>query len=223
MGHLHCLIAFDLDGTLIDSRRDLADSANELIAAHGGAPLDVDAITRMVGGGAALLVRRAFDVAGVPHPPDAVPRFLDIYDRRLLTHTTPYAGISDMLRRARAAGSLALLTNKPIAPTERLIDAFGWRELFTRVVGGDGPYPRKPDPASLRALMADVGATPETTLMVGDSITDHETAQRAGTACCLVAFGFETFPRERFTERDVLAWDAGELGTIIERFAHDAR
>ncbi len=92
MGHLHRLIAFDLDGTLIDSRRDLAESANDLVVELGGTPLPEDDIAGMVGEGASMLVRRALTAARVEEPADAVARFLEFYDRRLLNHTRAVPG-----------------------------------------------------------------------------------------------------------------------------------
>ena len=88
------LVVFDLDGTLVDSRRDLADAANALIVEHGGAPLDVDRVAGMVGEGAALLVRRALAAAGVERNDfgAALTRFLELYDERLLVHTRLYEG-----------------------------------------------------------------------------------------------------------------------------------
>ncbi len=103
VGHLHRLIAFDLDGTLIDSRRDLADSANQLIEELGGQPLTEEQIGGMVGEGAALLVRRALMAAGRGERAHALERFLEIYDERLLNHTRVYDGVADVVRR-RAAG-----------------------------------------------------------------------------------------------------------------------
>jgi len=221
VGHVHRLIAFDLDGTLIDSRRDLADSANDLIVELGGAPLSEEAIGRMVGEGAAVLVRRALAAVHVPEPPDAVARFLAIYDRHLLNHTRAYDGVVDAVRRARELGRVVVLTNKPRRPSEVILDGLGLRDLFAEVVGGDGPYARKPDPQPLLALMAGADATPETTLMVGDSGIDHETALRAGVQCCLCAFGygFQNFPRERLTGRELIAQDTAGLVEAIDRFA----
>ena len=89
MGHLHRLIAFDLDGTLIDSSRDVADSANDLIQELGGTPLATDTIVAMVGEGAGKLVERALETAHLPTPPDALARFLAFYDQRLLNHIVP--------------------------------------------------------------------------------------------------------------------------------------
>ena len=164
------LIVFDLDGTLIDSRRDLADSANQLIHELGGSPLPEEAIGQMVGEGAAVLVRRALAAARVPETSAALPRFLDIYDDRLLMHTRAYDGITEVLQAVRPHARLAVLTNKPARPSDRILVGLGLRELFDEVIGGDGPWPRKPDPASLLAMIERSGATQETTLLVGDSI-----------------------------------------------------
>jgi phosphoglycolate phosphatase len=190
VGDLHRLTVFDLDGTLVDSRRDLADSANTLIVELGGSPLTEDAIGRMVGEGAATLVRRAMAAAGLRDVRTALPRFLEIYDTRLLHHTRPYDGITDAVRDARTLGRVAVLTNKPRKATDTILEGLGLADLFDAVVGGDGPLPRKPDPASLQQLMATFGASPRRTVMVGDSWVDYETARAAGTAICLTRYGF---------------------------------
>ena len=221
VGDLHRLIAFDLDGTLVDSRRDLADSANELISELGGSPLPEEAIARMVGEGAAVLVRRALSAAGVTDVRAAVQRFLEIYDTRLLRHTRVYPGMEEAVRFARTLGRVAVLTNKPLGPSEQILEALGIRDLFDFVVGGDGPMPRKPDPSSLKALIHEAGAAPATSMLVGDSKIDHETAVRAGVRCCIVSFGFgyETFPENRLRPDDRVAADAGALRDVLTRFA----
>jgi phosphoglycolate phosphatase len=222
--HLHRrLIAFDLDGTLIDSRRDLANSANELIAELGGAPLSEDAVGRMVGEGAGVLVRRALTAAGFGDVPGALQRFLDIYDRRLLDYTRPYGGIEDVVRTARERARVVVLTNKPLVPSARILEALGMRELFDDVVGGDNALGRKPEPAALQALMRDSGADRTTTLMVGDSAIDHETARRAGVQACIVSygFGFVNFPQDRLSSADWVVPDVTALGGAIERFLRD--
>lgn len=220
MGHLQRLIAFDLDGTVVDSRRDLADSANDLITERGGAPLSEDAIARMVGEGAALLVRRALTAAHITDIGGALARFLEIYDTRLLNHTRVYEGMDDAVRLARTFGRVAILTNKPLAPTERILEGLGLRELFDDVTGGDGPLGRKPDPASLQELMRAAGATAATTLLVGDSAIDHETAVRAGVRCCLVSFGFghHNFDRSLLRADDWVAASADELRGVLTQF-----
>ena len=231
MGDLRRLIVFDLDGTLIDSRTDLADAANTLIAERGGAPMSHDEIGRMVGDGAAMLVKRALTAAGLPVTGTSVPRFLELYDERLLATTKPYPGILDALASLRPVAQLAVLTNKPLAPTQRLLDALGLAPFFAATVGGDGRFPRKPDPASLLHLAALFGTEPRHTVMVGDSWIDYSTARAAGTAVCLAryGFGFETFPRAELRGDEALVDQPAEfaavLKEILERPAagHDPR
>jgi phosphoglycolate phosphatase len=225
VGHLHRLIAFDLDGTLIDSRRDLADAANALIVEYGGAPLREAAIGRMVGEGAALLVKRALEAAGLGVREGALERFLEIYDASLLNHTRLYAGVTDAVRRARQHARVTVLTNKPADPSERILVALGVRDLFDEVIGGDGPHPRKPDPAGLRAMMQVAAADPAETMLVGDSAIDLETARRAGVQCCLVSygFGFQNLPPERLNGSEFVVEDSAALTRAIERFVNGGR
>jgi phosphoglycolate phosphatase len=223
VGHLHRLIAFDLDGTLIDSRRDLAESANQLIEEYGGQPLTEEQIGGMVGEGAGLLVRRAMRAAGRGERAHALERFLEIYDQRLLNHTRLYDGIADVVRLARAGARLTVLTNKPLAPTERILAALGLRDVFDQVVGGDGPHPRKPDPSALHAMMTSAGVATRDTLLVGDSAIDLETARRAGVSCCLVSYGFGFRPELRKPAPDVrVVDDARELSRAIGAFTNPA-
>lgn len=218
VGHLHHLIAFDLDGTLIDSRRDLTDSANQLIEELGGQLLTEEQIGGMVGEGAALLVRRALQAAGRGERAHALERFLEIYDERLLNHTRVYDGLAEVVRQAHGRARLTVLTNKPAKPTERILAGLGLREVFDEVIGGDGPYRRKPDPAGLQAMMTAANTAPENTLLVGDSAIDLETARRAGVSCCLVSYGFG-FRRELLEQRGSsvrVAADAAELRHAID-------
>jgi len=189
---VYALYVFDLDGTLVDSRRDLADSANELLEQCGAPPIDEIEIGRMVGDGAAALVARVFAAAALVQPPDALARYLAIYDRRLLTHTRAYDGIPDVLDRLGARAPLAVLTNKPLASTRRLLAGLDLARFFpeSMVIGGDGPFPRKPDPRSLKHLAALAGAPIATTLLVGDSAIDFRTARGAGASICLARYGF---------------------------------
>ncbi len=186
------LYVFDLDGTLVDSRRDLADSANELLETCGAPPLTEEHVGRLVGDGAATLVARVFAARGIAPPPDALERFLAIYDRRLLDHTRPYPGIPDVLSTLSARAPLAVLTNKPLASTRRILEALDLARAFdaAAVLGGDGPLPRKPDPAGLRHLAATANVAVSSTLLIGDSSVDLRTARNAGSALCLARYGF---------------------------------
>jgi phosphoglycolate phosphatase len=202
------LIVFDLDGTLIDSRRDLADAANLLLASCGGGPLAEQDIGRMVGDGAATLVARVFEASGLERPPDALERYLAIYDRRLLNHTHPYPGMTDVLGVLAMRATLAVLTNKPLASARRILEGLDLARHFAEdaVIGGDGPFPRKPDPAGLRHLRASADVPVESTLFVGDSVTDWRTARAALTPVCLAryGFGYEGFPAHEIGPTDRL-------------------
>jgi phosphoglycolate phosphatase len=185
------LVVFDLDGTLVDSHRDLAEATNGLLAELGGSPLSHDVITSLVGEGAAVLVRRALERAGLdPETPDALERFLAHYDARLLDTTRPYAGMIETVSALRTKYRLAVLTNKPERPTSEILKGLAMDALFSDVIGGDSPHGRKPNPAGLLDLIARAEVTPAETLLVGDSPVDLETARRAGTHICLARYGF---------------------------------
>ncbi|MDP1569469.1 MAG: HAD-IA family hydrolase [Vicinamibacterales bacterium] len=212
------LLVFDLDGTLIDSAEDLAASASELATSLGGRSLDVAEVVGMVGEGAALLVRRALTAAGVaPDAPDALARFLAIYDRRLLDRTRPYDGIPDVLAELAPMASMAVLTNKPLAPSRRILEGLGLAGYFPHVIGGDGPFPRKPDPAGLRALAALAAGQP--VLLVGDSPVDAATAAAAPAAFALASYGFGV---ARFTtppDTPFVLTLPSDLPPIVDRLA----
>ncbi len=188
------LVVFDLDGTLVDSRQDLAESTNAVLKSYGAAPLPLERVVMMVGEGARVLVQRALTAAGLERDEagvdEALDRFHACYRLRLLATTRPYDGIDEMLSRAATLAELAVLTNKPLAPAQRLIEAFGWSSHFISIIGGDGEAPRKPDPAGLRQLMSLAGVGPSSTMLVGDSMVDVQTARRAGTAMCVARYGF---------------------------------
>jgi phosphoglycolate phosphatase len=121
-----------------------------------------------------------------------------------------------MIAHARTLGPLAVLTNKPDEPTRALLDAFGLSSSFRRVVGGDSPYPRKPDPAGLQALMAEFDSPVGTTWLVGDSMIDVETARRAGTRMCVVLYGFGQLRGELvLDERESQAKTAADVARIL--------
>jgi phosphoglycolate phosphatase len=183
------IIAFDLDGTLIDSARDLANSVGELLETYGAAPLPFEEVVTMVGEGAPLLIRRAMDRAGIdPDAREALARFMKIYDRRLLDHTVPYPGVREVLALSIRRGPLAVLTNKPLGPSIGLLESMGLRGFFARIIGGDSEHGRKPDPAGLLSLKA-LGANGRL-VMVGDSPADWKVAANAGCPFVFARYGF---------------------------------
>ncbi len=193
------VLVFDLDGTLVDSRRDIAESANELLASLDAPPLDHDEVVQMVGEGARLLVSRVLAAGRAREDLDAAfARFSAIYDRRLADHTRPYPGVVAGLERLAEHFTLAVLTNKPQHHTDRLLDALDLRRYFVQALGGDTAHGRKPDPAGLASLVGGAGAVPEGALLVGDSWVDAETARRGGTRFCFADYGFGAPPRDGF-------------------------
>lgn len=214
------LLVFDLDGTLIDSRRDLADSANALIIERGGAPLDVEQVTAMVGEGAAMLVRRALTAARLTRDDlqSALARFLELYDERLLANTRLYDGTYEALDRLQSRAALAILTNKPQRPTDQILAGLGIAPCFRWVIGGDTEHGRKPDPGGLLHLTSLAQASPAETVMIGDSAIDLRTARAAGTGVCLVryGFGFPTAAAE-LSGQELIADAAADLPRLLDQ------
>jgi phosphoglycolate phosphatase len=217
---LMALIVFDLDGTILDSRRDLADSTNDVLDSFGASALPVDRVAGMIGEGARVLVSRALEAAGVPADIDvALDRFRTFYHRRLTAHTRPYPGMPAVIQSAAARAPLAVLTNKPESFTRELLDAFGLAQSFRWVIGGDSPFPRKPDPAALAHLMSEAQAAASDTLLVGDSMIDIETARRAGVPVCLARYGYGYLRGEMALRGDELIAETPEdVAAIIGRF-----
>jgi phosphoglycolate phosphatase len=214
------LVVFDLDGTLIDSARDLADAGNALLSSYGVPPLLQARIVGMVGDGARELVRRLLAACALDVPlDDAMARFLREYDDRLIANTRPYDGVVEMLERVSCVAHLAVLTNKPEDAARRLLAAFDLERFFTDVIGGDTAVARKPDPAGLLSLVGRAHVTPAQALMVGDSVADLRTAVAAAVPACLAryGFGFAQVPQE---ERSAAAYEVErpvEIIALVER------
>jgi len=179
---------FDLDGTLIDSRVDLANSVNATLK-HLGRPALPDAvIATYIGDGVSMLVRRALgdpegDVHDEEYVTGAVAYFLDFYREHKLDFTYVYEGVCEGIEEIRAEAPgvmMAVLTNKPVRPSQDICAHFGLDRFFFQNYGGNSFHTKKPDPAGLLALMAEGSAGPEETVMIGDSAVDVLTAKNCG-------------------------------------------
>jgi phosphoglycolate phosphatase len=190
------LVVFDLDGTLVDSAHDIAAAVNAALAAlePGTAPLPLDRVMGFVGDGARVLIERVLQHRGSPLRADTVlPVYLEAYRERLLDTTRLYPGIADALDALSATGqTLAVLTNKPGDLSRTLLNALGVGARFARIWGAGDVAARKPDPAGLRALLAELGATAAETWLVGDSATDVGAGRAAGVRVAGVCWGFDT-------------------------------
>jgi len=185
-------VIFDLDGTLIDSKLDLAYAVNATRAHMGLGPLDIELVSSYVGSGAPVLIRRALghrasEIAAA----EALEFFLEYYRDHKLDHTRLYPGVKETLDRLHRVGKyLAILTNKPVGPTKGIVDGLGIASYFFQVYGGNSFEFKKPHPVGVQTLIAESRVPHERTMMVGDSSIDVETARNAGVRICGVTYGF---------------------------------
>ena len=190
------LLIFDLDGTLVDSKKDLADSVNAMRVWRGLPPLADDQVSSYVGDGAPTLVRRALPGASEEDLAQALRFFLDYYREHMLDATTLYPGVREALNRLHDAHvPLAILTNKPVKFSVQMIERLALTPHFFRVYGGNSFEEKKPHPIGIEKLVTELGAARERTTMVGDSAVDVRTARNARVQACGVSWGFqpETF------------------------------
>ncbi len=187
------LLVFDLDGTLIDSRADLAASINAMLSHFHRQPLPEPVISSYIGDGAAMLVRRALgDPKDDAFLDAAVDYFLSYYREHKLDHTYVYDGVFaalDALRSALPWAQMAVLSNKPVGPSVAICEALGLAPYFFRIYGGNTFPAKKPDPLGLLTLMREAGADAAGTLMIGDSDVDVLTARNAGASVLGCRFG----------------------------------
>jgi len=209
-------VAFDLDGTLIDSRADLASSVNHVLRTIGLAERAPETLYGYVGEGARVLVERALGPARRDRFDKGVALFMDYYGTHLLDATVPYPGMVELLDVLAARGvALSVLTNKPVGLSRRILDGLALTSRFIGIIGGDSLPVRKPDPAGLDALRGLTGTARERTLLVGDSSIDVATARAGGVAFCGVAWGLS--PDALFAAApERVVHDAAELLTFIE-------
>ena len=184
------LIIFDLDGTLVDSRRDIATSVNELLSRMGRRELPAERIFDFIGSGVRTLLQRSL---GSPVSQDEIDRavklYLPIYGSHLLDTTLPYPGVREALEALLPGRSMAVLTNKPTRESLAVLEGLGLERYFCQVYGGESFRERKPHRMGVDSLIGSTGARRERTLMVGDSRVDFETARNAEIPVSLVTYG----------------------------------
>jgi len=200
-GHTAKLLIFDLDGTLIDSREDLANSINAMLLHFGKKELPHEVIASYIGDGAPMLVRRSLgDPDDESFVQDAVLYFMGWYREHKLDNTYVYDGVKeslDAIQKSRdgastqgtAAVKMAVLSNKPVVPSRAIVEALGLGPYFFQVYGGNSFHTKKPDPAGVQALLEEADAQPEETVIIGDSDIDVLTARNSGIYSVGVTYG----------------------------------
>jgi len=213
------LVLFDLDGTLIDSERDLAASVNAMLLQYGRKALPLDVIGTYIGDGAPMLIRRALgDPTDRQFLQEALNYFLLHYREHKLDTTRPYDGIKSALQQISQGNGqsrrLAVLTNKPVRVSRDILAGLELAESFFQIYGGNSFETKKPDPLGANTLMGEAGAQAEETVMVGDSQVDILTARNAGMWSVGVTYGFAPRTLELVVP-DVLVDTAAELAQAL--------
>ncbi|MGD0457286.1 MAG: HAD-IA family hydrolase [Terriglobia bacterium] len=209
------LVVFDLDGTLADTKKDLALSVNAMREHMGFGPLPLEVVTSYVGQGVTVLVKRTLgDKAPDGDVEMGLVFFLDYYGRHLLDNTVAYPGVREALEEL-GNRKLAILTNKPARFSRAIISGLGLAPYFFEIYGGDSFPVKKPDPTGIKTLMSHLSIPTEKTLMVGDSETDVLTGRNAGVWTCGVTYGFGPQALEE-AGPDLLLRDLRDLPPILD-------
>lgn len=199
-------MVFDLDGTLIDSKKDLVISVNATLREMGRGELPEDLVASYVGSGAPVLIRRALGGAATPEElQSALNFFLEHYEQHKLDFTRAYLGVREALEGLRGA-PMAVLTNKPVNISVRILQGLGLADFFQAIYGGNSFATKKPDPLGANTILNELGVTAPEAAMVGDSEVDVQTARNTGMISAIVNFGFGvhdrfTYPADIYLDR----------------------
>jgi len=211
------VIVFDLDGTLIDSRLDIANSLNWALGKLSYAPLPIKEIESYVGNGIAPLIKRTAHSAGAPEDEEKMLKlFRQRYFERLLDNTRLFETVADTINYFTGKYKMAVVSNKPERFTKKIVNEIGLYEAVgDTVYGGDTLPVKKPDPAALYEIAGKYGVSTARMLMVGDSAVDMKTAKNAGAVCVGVTYGFRSVDEIRQAGADRLIDRFDQLKEII--------
>lgn len=194
-------LIFDLDGTLVDSAPDICNAANRALGANGRRELTLEEVKVLIGKGARELIKRALELTGAPGTEEKIDQihqaFIATYADHPADNTTVFPGVIEALENLEADGvAMGLCTNKPTKTTPPVLDALGLTRFFKVVSCGDAVPHKKPDGRHVRLVVEELGATVETSVMVGDSENDIFAAIDAGVKSIAVTFGYAHAPAE---------------------------
>ena len=182
------LILYDLDGTLVDTLADIAEATNHMLRTLHAAPIPAETIRRFVGRGVHELVAECLQTDEVQKIEEGVAVYRAYYAQHLLDQSRLYPGATALLDHF-ASRTQAVVTNKPNPFSRQILEALGVAHYFVEIIAGNSAYPRKPDPASVHALMATAHVRPHDTVLVGDSQIDIDTGRSAGVITVAVTHG----------------------------------
>ena len=207
-------LVFDLDGTLIDSKQDLIRSVNVMLRELGRRELEEETISGYIGHGAPQLVAKALgDGCTEEERQQALKLFLEYYEAHKMDTTCPYPGVPETLQRMVGV-PMAVLTNKPVRISERILEAMKLAKYFRAIYGGNSFETKKPDPLGATTILRELGVKSQEALMVGDSEVDVQTARNAGMWAAAVNYGFGVHDRT-VHPADVYLDEFGELATLL--------
>ena len=218
-------IAFDLDGTLVDSAPDLIGTLNRMLVEEGLPPVPMESASTLIGSGARALLVHGFEAAGASveraQSDELFERFLLDYAAHIADGSQPFEGVVDTLERLTERGAiLVVATNKRSDLSELLLGKLDLTRHFAAIVGPDRVSARKPSGAHLKEAVIKGGGDPERAIMVGDAAPDADAAKDAGMPCILVTFGFTPVPVEDLGA-DVLIDDFEDVEEAIDGILSD--
>lgn len=212
-------IVWDLDGTLVDSAPDLASALNSVLDMRGFFTHSISEVRTMIGNGVPKLVERGFNAVGMRldagQLDELVAIFVKEYTACATEQTRPYPMVVEVLEQISDMNiPMGVCTNKPEAISRQILDGLGLSGFFNSVIGGDSTSGRKPDPLPLLTCLKELVATPELSLMIGDSAVDVNAARAAGVGVCVVPWGYRRVPAEELGA-DFVLHDLAALAGMI--------
>lgn len=211
-------VLFDLDGTLVDSRGDIAAALDDALETHGVAPVGVERLAPLVGDGVSMLIRRALTLSEVSLELEALvlPTYLEAYERRHLDSTVAYSGVPETMEALAGLGvAMAVVTNKPHGFSASILEHLGLMRYVRDVIGGDSLPFRKPSPEPLLAAMAACDAVAGESVIVGDGDTDMQAGVAAGLYTIGVTYGFRSAAQLVDAGADVLIDRIDDLPSVL--------
>lgn len=208
------LIIFDLDGTLIDSSKDIAWAVNKTLNHLGFNELSYDVIKSYIGWGVKMLLEQAVPKERHNILAHARNIFLKYYEDHLLVDTHLYSGAKEILEYFKHK-KLAIITNKPLGLTEKILNGLSIPKYFQKVIGGDSVQNKKPHPEAVDIVLAELSVKPEKAIFIGDSRIDIEAGKNAGIITCGAVYGFRGKDELINAGADFLIEEIGELKGIV--------